>query len=64
MATFFLNNQRYPVHNITFQYIPNKEQHKAALSFHLTKQEKGDIAASLGSSHNQQSFRRVLDLFK
>lgn len=63
MATYFLNNQKYPVHNITFQYIPRKEQHKAALSFHLTKQEKLDIAGSLGSEHNQKSFGRVLGLF-
>ncbi|HVF97196.1 MAG TPA: patatin-like phospholipase family protein [Flavisolibacter sp.] len=64
MATYFLNNQRYPVHNISFQYIPRKEQHKAALSFHLTKQEKMDIAGSLGSAHNQESFKRVLGLFE
>lgn len=63
MATYFLNNSRYPVHNITFQYIPRKEGHKAALSFHLTKQEKLDIAGSLQSEHNQESFKRVLDLF-
>lgn len=63
MTTYFLNNQRYPVHNITFQYIPRAEQHKAALSFHLTKQEKMDIAGSLGSRHNRESFKRVLDLF-
>ncbi|RYZ29534.1 MAG: patatin-like phospholipase family protein [Chitinophagaceae bacterium] len=64
MATYFLNNQKYPVHNITFQYIPRKEQHKAALSFHLTKQEKLDIAGSLQSEHNQESFKRVLRLFE
>ncbi len=64
MSTYFLNNQKYPVHNITFQYIPRKEQNKAALSFHLTKSEKVDIAGSLQSQHNQESFRRVLGLFE
>ena len=64
MSTYFLNNQKYPVHNITFQYIPRKEQHKAALSFHLTKQEKLDIAGSLQSEHNQESFKKVLGLFE
>jgi hypothetical protein len=64
MSTYFLNNQRYPVHNVTFQYIPRKEQHKAALSFHLTKQEKLDIAGSLQSARNQESFKKVLELFK
>ncbi len=63
MSTYFLANQRYPVHNITFQYIPSQEEHKAALSFHLTKQEKMDIGGSLSSEHNQQSFRKVLELF-
>ncbi len=63
MATYFLNNQHYPVHNITFQYIPRQEEHKAALSFHLTKQEKIDIAGSLQSKHNQESFKKVLELF-
>jgi len=63
MVTYFLNNQRYPVHNVTFQYIPRQEEHKAALSFHLTKQEKADIKGSLQSEHNQESFKRVLELF-
>lgn len=63
MSTYFLNNSRFPVHNITFQYIPRKEQHKAALSFHLTKQEKLDIAGSLQSQHNQESFKQVLGFF-
>lgn len=64
MTTFFLNNQQYPVYNISFQYIPSKAENKAALSFHLTQQEKLDIANSLQSQHNQTSFKRVLDLFK
>jgi hypothetical protein len=48
---------------VTFQYIPRKEEHKAALSFHLTRQERLDIAGSLQSRHNQESFKRVLELF-
>lgn len=64
MATYFSGNSRFPLHNITFQYIPRKEEHKAALSFHLTKQEKKDIAGSLQSKHNQESFRRVLALLE
>lgn len=62
MITYFSNNAPFPVHNITFQYIPRKEEHKAALSFHLTRQEKLDIAGSLQWEHNQQSFSRVLNL--
>ena len=63
MATYFQSNSRFPVHNVTFQYIPRKEEHKAALSFHLTRQERLDIAGSLQSQHNQESFKRVLALF-
>ena len=59
----FLNNQRYPIHNITFQYIPRKEEHKAALSFHLTSRRRWIFRARLGSAHNQESFTRVLQLF-
>lgn len=64
LATYFISDSRFPIHNITFQYIPRKEEHKAALSFHLTKQEKGDIAGSLQSAHNEESFRRVLALIQ
>ncbi|HEY1021970.1 MAG TPA: hypothetical protein VGE06_06640, partial [Flavisolibacter sp.] len=62
MITYFSNTAPFPVHNITFQYIPRKEEHKAALSFHLTRQEKLDIAGSLQWEHNQQSFSRVMNL--
>jgi hypothetical protein len=64
MTTYFFSNSRFPIHNVTFQYIPRKEENKAALSFHLTKQEKLDIAGSLQSEHNQKSFSRVLELFR
>lgn len=63
MATYFVGNSRFPIHNVTFQYIPRKEEHKAALSFHLTKQEKLDIIGSLNWKQNQESFNRVLHLF-
>jgi hypothetical protein len=62
MATYFFGNSRFPIHNVTFQYIPRKEEHKAALSFHLTRQEKLDIVGSLQSRHNRESFDRVLQL--
>ncbi|MGV3529999.1 MAG: patatin-like phospholipase family protein [Flavisolibacter sp.] len=63
MATFFLANAEFPVNYISFQYIPRKEETKAALSFHLTKQEKLDIAGSIFSPHNQEGFRRLLKEF-
>src|SRR3712207_6951311 len=48
----------YPIHKVTFQYIPNKEENKAALNFHLSQREKRDIAASLESAHRSEE-RRV-----
>ncbi|ULQ51531.1 patatin-like phospholipase family protein [Flavihumibacter fluvii] len=49
-------------HKITFQYIPAKEDTKAALNFHLTKQEKRDIVQALDNDLNKQGyqqFRRI-----
>jgi hypothetical protein len=64
MSTYFLSNKDYPVQYVSFQYLPRKEETKAALSFHLTKQEKIDIAGSLSSPHNKQSFDTVVQLLK
>jgi hypothetical protein len=60
MATYFLSNSGYPIHTITFQYIPQNEEEKAALSFHLTQREKIDIGESLNSQHNKESFMKAL----
>ena len=62
MATYFLSNNGYPIHTITFQYIPKNEEEKAALSFHLTQREKIDIGESLNSQHNKESFDKVLQI--
>ncbi|WP_205508305.1 patatin-like phospholipase family protein [Longitalea arenae] len=43
-------------YNVCFQYIPEKQDARAALNFHLTKSEKKDIANALGSSGNQRTF--------
>ena len=62
METYFVNNSKYPIHKISFQYIPNKEEDKAALSFHLSQREKKDIRTSLNSKHNQENFKRLINL--
>ncbi len=62
METYFVNNSKYPIHKISFQYIPNKEEDKAALSFHLSQREKKDIRTSLNSKHNQENFNRLINL--
>jgi hypothetical protein len=48
---------------ITFQYIPKNEDEGAALNFHLTRQEKLDIAGALNSPVNQPAFKRAQELF-
>jgi hypothetical protein len=62
MATYFVSHSGFPIHKVTFQYIPKKEEDKAALNFHLTRREKLDIAASLSSKHNVEGFTKVLQL--
>jgi hypothetical protein len=62
MTSYFLSSTGYPIHSVTFQYIPKKEEDKAALNFHLTQREKLDIAASLNSNHNIESFMKVVEL--
>jgi hypothetical protein len=62
MENYFVSNSGYPIHKVSFQYIPRNEENKAALSFHLSEREKLDIAASLNSKHNQENFRRLMEL--
>lgn len=62
MSSYFMAAHPFPITHITFQYIPRKEETKAALSFHLTKQEKFDISGSINSPHNQESFTQVMQL--
>lgn len=62
MENYFISNSGYPVHKVSFQYIPRSEENKAALSFHLSEREKQDINASLNSKHNQEGFQKVMEL--
>lgn len=64
LTNYFISKSGYPIHKITFQYIPSKEENKAALSFHLSEREKRDVKASLESQHNRQSFQKLMDLLQ
>ncbi|THU41743.1 patatin-like phospholipase family protein [Niastella caeni] len=61
LAQSMMGNYFY---NLCFQYIPEKNDARAALNFHLTKSEKKDIASALGSTGNQQMFARFNQLMK
>jgi hypothetical protein len=50
------------IHKIIFQYASDKEENKAALSFHLTRREEKDIMSSIYSPYNQENFNRLLKL--
>jgi hypothetical protein len=62
MTNYFISNSGYPIQKITFQYIPSKEENKAALNFHLSKREKQDIEASLHSAYNREGFKKMQEL--
>ena len=62
MTSYFINSRGFTFSKVDFQYIPDKEENKAALNFHLTQREKRDIGASLNSKTNSESFKRVAEL--
>ncbi len=51
-------------YKLSFQYVPKNENQGATLNFHLTKQEKIDIANALFNNDNQYSFQRFKELSK
>jgi hypothetical protein len=51
-------------YKLSFQYLPKKEDAKAALNFHLTRSEKLDINEAMFSDNNQQSFDYFKELLK
>jgi hypothetical protein len=59
MSSYFIGNSDFSIQQLTFQYIPSKEEDKAALNFHLTQREKRDISASLNSQQNALNFGKV-----
>jgi hypothetical protein len=60
----YLGNHDFPIYKQSFQYIPKREEDKAALSFHLTQREKKDIEASINSPANANSFGEIVKLLQ
>ena len=46
-------------HRICFQYVPEKKEAPASLSFHLTAREKMDIRQAITNVTNQQEFKKL-----
>lgn len=61
MLSYYSDGGR-TIHKIIFQYASDKEENKAALSFHLTRREEKDIMSSIYSPYNQENFTRLLKL--
>jgi hypothetical protein len=55
----YMGNNFY---KMTFQYEPKSANEGAALNFHLSKQEKLDLANAVNNQLNQQIFKNVNDL--
>lgn len=64
MLSYYSDQEGRNIHKVTFQYAADKEENKAALSFHLTLREEKDIIASVRSSYNTESSRRLMALLK
>lgn len=53
---------KVPFHRLIFQYVPREKNKAAALNWHLTEQEKADIADALKNKGNQKTFRELKKL--
>lgn len=58
------NAMGIPFHKLIFQYVPTTEYEGAALNFHLTKEEKQNIAGSLDNSDNRRAFQEFVQLVR
>ncbi len=50
-------------YKLTIQYVPKNADEGAALNFHLTRQEKLDIANALNTPANKEVFKQTVKLF-
>ncbi len=53
------NDLKVPFYKLAFQYVPKNELEAATLNFHLTRQEKSDIANALSSNGNRENFKII-----
>lgn len=56
------SDMNFAFHKLVFQYVPKNEDAAAALNFHLTRQEKLDIAGALENRDNQNEFKKFKEL--
>jgi len=63
LLSYYTQHAAHGIHKITFQYVPERMEDKAALNFHLTQREKKNIMSSPDFLFNKRCFDEVLDLF-
>jgi len=63
MLTYYNDNIPYNLCKVSFQYVSDSEESKAALNFHLTQSEKTNIAFAMNSEYNKKSLLRVKQYF-
>ncbi|MBS1653380.1 MAG: patatin-like phospholipase family protein [Bacteroidetes bacterium] len=62
MLSYYTQHPEHSFYKITFQYSSANPESKATLNFHLSKREKKDIAASMNSDYNKESFKKLEQL--
>jgi hypothetical protein len=63
LLSYYDKNLPYNFYKVSLQYVPDKEESKAALNFHLTQSEKTNIAFALNSEYNKTSLQEVQKFF-
>ncbi len=61
---YYKNAADSSLQKVNIMYMPEKEDKKAALNFHLTAREKRDIMESFSSEKTIRSFKRIVELAK
>jgi hypothetical protein len=62
MLSYYSDHEGRNIHKIIFQYAADREENKAALSFHLSRREEKDIMSSIHSTYNLSNFDKLLKL--
>jgi len=63
MLNYYSDNIPYNLYKVSFQYVTDNEESKAALNFHLTRSEKTNIVFAMNSEYNKKSLLQVQKYF-
>ena len=64
LLTYATHFMKIPFHRLIFQYVPREKNKGAALNWHLTEQEKADIAGAINNEGNQQAFKKLKEVLQ